>query len=229
VSDEGKEGSLSDWLARFGVSWPRRRDPIWSRSLPKRVEECRPTRVLRRFVDTLRAIEHPVLLDLGQASGQTIGFLGNELACRLVVSDLAGALDAATERGGAPTRSEVIQACFDREPDSIDGVLCWDLCDYLDAEEAGALTAGVARVLKPGGVTIAVFSTVTYDSSEVMRFAIEDTDHIMHRPAPSAMRQHQVWLSRDIVQLFKGLHVDEMYLLAHGEREVLVKKHRAGR
>jgi hypothetical protein len=68
---------------------------------------------------------------------------------------------------------------------------------------------------------------VAYAEPERTRYAIEDVDHLMYRPAPSAMTQGQVWSGRDIARIFGALRVDETHLLSHGLREVVLRKLRS--
>ena len=221
-----RDGSLSDWLGRFGISWPGRSDPGWSRTVAGRGGGRHATRALRRFVDTLRTIEHPVILDLGPAAGQTVSFLGHELECRLVVADLFASLEAAEAGDPGGSRADIIRQSLEQPAGSVDAVICWDLCDYLEQDDADALAAAVTHVLKPGGVALAMFSTVLYQSAEITRFAIETIEFLNYRPVPSALMQRRVWLSRDVTRIFSPLRVDETYLLAHGQREVLLRKTR---
>lgn len=225
MSSDERDGSLSDWLGRFGISWPVRREPLWSQSLPARTEATHPTRALRRFVEIVRAVEHPTLLDLGPVSGRTVAFLGSELGCRLVVGDLYAQLDAAA-RAGASLADAITAGLGTLEAGAFHGVFCWDLCDYLQWPDAGAMGRALARVLAPGAPALAMFSTVRYDAAEWTRFGIEDLDHLSARPVPSALGQHHVWLSRDVSRIYAPLRVDETYLLSHGCREVLLRKSR---
>ncbi|MDO8835007.1 MAG: class I SAM-dependent methyltransferase, partial [Vicinamibacterales bacterium] len=138
-----RDGSLSDWLGRFGISWPGQREPLWLRAETTRTPGLRVTRALRRFVEALRPIENPAILDLGPACGPTVSFLGHELGCRIVVADLYAELDRAIREGGVATARTVIAEDFGQAPGSADGVLCWDLIDYVSRDDAEWLGASV--------------------------------------------------------------------------------------
>lgn len=227
MAHDDEDGSLSDWLGRFGISWPGRHDPLWSRREENRTPGLRVTRALRRFVECLRPIDNPTILDLGPACGPTVSLLGHELGCRLVVADLYAEIDGATGAGPDGAGRNVLAQGLGQAAASADGVLCWDLFDYLSRDEAERLGASVAQVLKPGGVAVALFSTVSYAAPELTRFAIEDLDHLVYRPVPAAMTQSQVWSARDITRIVGSLRVDETYLLSHRVREVLLRKPRS--
>ncbi len=224
MADHEHDGSLGDWLSRFGVSWPLRRgDPLWSPVRKTRGVGPRSSRALRRFLDVLRARDATVLLDLGLVSGSNVEFFGRELACRLLVQDLYSRL-AEADPSGPDAFVPVIREAITAEPGSVDGVLCWDLCDYLTADETRALAFEVARVLKPGGCALALFSTVRYEAPGFTRYVVLDADQLEYRPGSGGLMQSTVWSSRDIARLWTPLKVDETYLLAHGQREVLLRR-----
>ncbi len=224
MADHEHDGSLGDWLARFGVSWPvRRGDPLWSPVRKARTPGVRTSRALPRFLDALRIREAPVLLDLGLVSGANVEFLGRELSCRLLVQDLYTRITDA-DRSLPDGLATAVRQGIAADPGSVDGVLCWDLCDYLTGDEARVLTGEVGRVLKPGGYALALFSTVRYESPEFTRFVALGSDQLEYRPCPGGLLQQGVWSSRDIARLWAPLKVDETYLLAHGQREVLLRR-----
>lgn len=212
------------WLASLGFHRSGRRVPLWTAPLAARTEDVRTTRALRHLVEILGGVDAPVLLDLGLLSGSNVTFFGSEMSCRLVVNDLYSELDRATRAGESGDLSAAIRRAVVQPDASLDGVLCWDIIDYLDPAEAAVLADVVQRVLKPRGVVLAMFSTVMYEAAEFTRYTVEDLDHIRHVPQPAAMRQRRVWSSREVVRMFAPLRPDETYLLSHGEREVLLRK-----
>lgn len=221
----GEKGSgLAGWLASFGLTRSGRRVPLWTQPVAARAEDVHTTRALRHLVATLQGIDAPVLLDLGLLSGSNVTFFGSEMSCRLVVNDLFTELDRAARTDAEASLAARIAAVM-REPDaSLDGVLCWDLFDYLEPDEAAGLAAAVRRVLKPRGIVLAMFSTVMYEAAEFTRYTVESLDRIRHSPQPCSLRQRRVWSNREIVRLFAPLVPEETYLLTHGEREVLLRK-----
>ena len=224
MSDGENDGTIAGWLARFGIVLGESRKPAWAPTHADRVEAVRTTRALRRFLEILRAVDHPSLLDLGPLCGSNVTFFGSQLPCRVVVTDLYAELDRSMREGGLRVLAQAIAAAIDQPPGSLDGVVCWDVCDYLTDEAAKALASALLRVLKPGGVALTLFSTVGFDAREFYRFIIDDPDHIRYRPSPWSLSQKRVWLSRDTVRLFSPLTAEETYLQSHGEREVLLRK-----
>jgi hypothetical protein len=224
VADQENDGSVAGWLARFGLGL----HAVSSRPLPTaasaRVEAVHTTRALRRFVEIVRGAGHPTLLDLGPLCGSNVTFFGEQLGCRLVVSDLFAELDRCVRERGAQALSQTVTATIDQPAESLDGVLCWDACDYLPDDAAASLSRALVRVLKPGGVALAFFSTMSVDATEFTRFVIDGPDRIRYRPFPSSLGQQRVWLSRDTVRLFSPLQADETFLQSHGVREVLLRK-----
>ena len=215
-----------DWLSLFGISWPVKRVPLWARPLASRAEEVHTTRALRRFLEILRGVDGPVLLDLGLLSGANVSFFGGELAGRIIVHDVVRDLDRAVHDAAPGGVAAAIDRAFTQDPESVDGILAWDVCDYLASTEATRLAELAHRVLKPGGVVFAMFSTLLYEASESTRFTVEDLDHLRYRPQPGALTQHRIWSNREVVRTFSPLRADDTFLLAHGVREVLLRKPR---
>jgi hypothetical protein len=224
VSDRDNDGSIAGWFARFGIGWGEHQARLRPPTRSDRVEAIRTTRALRRFLEILRGMGHSALLDLGPLCGSNVAFFGDQLSCRVVVTDLYAELDRSMREGGLARLPGAIAASIDQPPGSLDGVVCWDVCDYLTHDAARALSAAILRVLKPGGVALTLFSTLSFEAPQFTRFVITDPDHIRYRPFPSSLAQQRVWLSRDTVRLFAPLNADETYLQWHGEREVLLRK-----
>jgi hypothetical protein len=204
VSDGENDGTIAGWLARFGFGRGAPQQPILASVHAARVDAVRTTRALRRLLQILRAAEHPTLLDLGPLCGSNVTFFGSQFPCRVVVTDVYAELDRSMRAGGLPALPSAIAAAIDQTPE--------------------VLATALARVLKPGGVALTLFSTVVFDGLEFNRFIIDDPDHIRYRPFPWSLAQKRVWLSRDTVRLFAPLNADETYLQSHGEREVLLRK-----
>ena len=109
------------------------------------------------------------------------------------------------------------------DPGSVDGVLAWDLFDYLRIGEADAVVRQIVRALRPGGIVMALFSTVLVGDQSICKYVIVDSDHLQHRLVPSARRARRVWLGRDVERLFAPVVVAESYLLMHHQSETLLQ------
>ena len=111
------------------------------------------TRALAKFVAALEGRESPVVVDLGAAVGANVTFLGDRLGCKLHVADILSKVETWWSPVGSSEETTDVDAAaleveherrrlarrLDHSSDSADGVLGWDVFDYLDDEAAPAL------------------------------------------------------------------------------------------
>jgi hypothetical protein len=110
------------------------------------------------------------------------------------------------------------------EANSIDGILCWDLFDYLDRPAADVLAAQLARILRPAGALFGMFATTAPKEPHYNKFTIVDHDNLRYRTMPAARGRKAVLNNRDIQRMFEGLRVTESFLLKNQLREMLFRK-----
>jgi SAM-dependent methyltransferase len=175
-----------------------------------------PTKVLARFVASLSARTQPVLLDLGPVVG-----------CKIIVEDLSKDIDRYVREGKLEELPAALSTRFRHESASIDGILCWDVFDYLDKNSAKKLAEELTRVLKPDGVLLAFFVTAEPQPGakpEYTRHVVVDETHLQHRPYAAARGKQRAMQNRDIQRMFEELRVTEQFLLKSNLREVLLRK-----
>jgi hypothetical protein len=180
--------------------------------------------VLPKVLASLSHIESPALMDLGPVVGSNISFFGEELACRIFVEDLFAIVESHARAGTRDALGDALVGRLVREPGSIDGILCWDLFDYLDKHSAPKLAAHLVSLLKPGGVLYAFFGSKPETLTRYNRFVVEARDRMVLRPAPATSVQRNVLVTRDINRMFEGLVVSESVLLKSNARETLFRK-----
>ena len=97
------------------------------------------TKALRKFLTCLTSRESPVLLDLGPVVGSNVSFFGEQLGCKIFVEDIFADLDRHVRAGKLEALPAFLKKRFPQEDGTVDGILCWDLIDYLDKRRrAGA-------------------------------------------------------------------------------------------
>lgn len=186
-----------------------------------------PTKVLARFIAGLSARSQPVLLDLGPVVGSNVSFFGEELGCKIVVEDLATDIDRHVRDGTLDAFPAALATRFTLEPSSVDGILCWDLFDYLDKASAQALAAQLARLLRPDGVLMVFFATSEPRSgsrAEYTRHLVVDQHRLQHRPYAAARPKQRPMPNREILRLFEPLRIVDQFLLKSNVRELLLRK-----
>jgi hypothetical protein len=183
------------------------------------------TKALRKFLASLTSRESPVLLDLGPVVGSNVSFFGEQLGCKIFVEDIFADLDRHVTAGTLEALPAFLKARFPQESGSVDGILCWDLIDYLDRRAAQELASELTRVLRPDGALLAFFrATAQAADSRYTKFIVADESNLRHRSYPAARGRQAVLLNRDIIRLFSGLRVSDSFLLQNNLREILFRK-----
>ena len=226
---DGTTRSLSDLLAFLG---PRRAgDPVvdappplppLSPDVPD--EPVFPTKALHKFLSAISSQPAPVVLDLGPVVGSNLTFFGEQLGCKIIIEDLFRDLDAHAAEAESGDLPATFANRFSQADGSVDGVLCWDLFDYLDRQTAQALSRQLTRLLRVDGVLLGFFATVPSQDARYTKFVIADETNLHQRPYPAARSKQRVLLNRDIIKLFDGLRVAESFLLKTNVREILFRK-----
>lgn len=186
-----------------------------------------PTKVLARFVGNLSSRPQPVLLDLGPVVGSNVSFFGEQLGCKIIVEDLSKDIDRHVRDGKLEELPNSLSKRFSQESGSIDGILCWDIFDYLDKNSAKKLAEQLTRVLRPDGVLLAFFSTSEPQPGarpEYTRHVVVDPANLQHRSYAAARGKQRPLPNRDIQRMFEPLRIAEQFLLKTNLREVLFRK-----
>ena len=182
------------------------------------------SKVFPKFLSALAQQPSPVLLDLGPVVGSNITFFGDRLGCKIYIEDLVGDVESHARRSERDRLAQFFRARLTQEPDSVDGILCWDLFDFIDKASGQALAGQLARMLRKGGALFGYFGTTTVDLTHYSRYVIEGDDRLHMRPFPASPIRRNVLLTRDIIKMFDGLTVAESVLLKSSTRETLFRK-----
>jgi hypothetical protein len=188
---------------------------------------AQPSKALARFLTSLRAREQPVLLDLGPVVGSNLTFFGEQLGCKIFVEDLFKDIDRFAREGRVAELPAFFEDRFPQADASVDGILCWDVLDYLDKKSAPVVARQLARLLKPEGALLAMFNASEpreTDEALYTRFVVVDTASFQHRRYEASQRRVQALQNRDIQRMFEPLRIAEQFLLKSNVREVLFRK-----
>ena len=223
---QGTSRALTDLFARWGT----RRSEDAARPHEKTVtttatnEKTLGTKAFGKFLSALSNRESPVLLDLGPVVGNNINFFGERLGCKFVVEDVYANLEKFAKENRTSELAAFLSTRFHQEDGSFDGILCWDIFDYLDKQAGPVLAREMTRLLKPGGALMSFFATVTQPEQEYTRFLVVDDKNFKHRAYPAARGRQPVLVNRDINRMFEGLTVWESFLLMTKTREIVFRK-----
>jgi hypothetical protein len=187
-----------------------------------------PTKALRKFLATLSNRESPVLLDLGPVVGSNLNFFGESLGCKVFIEDLYADLERHVRADTLAELPAFLSTRLSIPDASVDGVLAWDLLDYLDAASAQALATELVRVMKVDGALLGFFnaSAPRGERSELhfTKFIVEDETTLRHREYPASRGRQRVLQNRDVIRLFDRLRVSDSFLLQSNVREILFRK-----
>ncbi len=211
--------SLLDRLA------PRRSDSE-SRAFtsPEVGEPLFATKALRKLLTSLTSRESPTLLDLGPVVGSNVSFFGEQLGCKIYVEDIYSELERAARAGTLDEFPAYLSRRFSQVDGSVDGILCWDVIDYLDRPSAQVLADQATRMLRSEGTLLAFFGNAAPRDSNYTKFVIADEAHLKHRPYPAFRGRQASIANRDIIRLFSGLRVSDSFLMKNNVREILFRK-----
>ncbi len=216
--------SLTDLFSIFGSRRGVLQDVSEAEELPLAPEPKHPTKALSRFLKCLQARESPVLIDLGPVVGSNLNFFGEQLGCRIRVEDLFVDLEWHAREAKLEELPKFFESRFKQAPDSIDGVLCWDVFDFLDRPAAQALATALTRLLRPDGALLGLFDTGEARAQVYTKYVVVDEAHLRYRSYPASRPRQRHLANRDIMKLFEGLRVTDSFLMKNNVREILFRR-----
>ena len=213
-------------ILRWGGKRSGQPDPSGEPPAAKGGDALVPSKALPKF---LAAISHQsetvVLVDLGPVIGANVSFFGEQLGCKLFIEDLFADYERHAKAGTMDDLAAAMDKRFRHEDGTVDGILCWDIFDYLPKVAAQALARQIVRMLKPGGSVMGFFcSSATPAKAPFTKYEIADDKTLRHRQHAGSGGAKHVLLNRDIIKMFDGLVVADSFLLKSNTREILLKR-----
>ena len=190
------------------------------------VPTLRPSKGLREFCGAIRSPEGMQILDLGAASQANVNYLTG-LGHRLCTEDLHRCLELFTARSMLTAEPDTETERFFRdnlqyEKAQFDGVLCWDLFDFLPDALVKPLVERLHELVKPGGHLLTFFhSGQPGELIPVCQYRISSQDQLqMNERAPGKLRR--AINNRGIENLFQNYASLKFFLTKDSLREVVV-------
>ena len=211
-------------LLKWGARRPEPGDSGGVALAPPVQERVMPSRALVKFLSVLARQPSPLLIDLGPVIGANVEFFGDRLGCRMSIEDLLADVDRHTLAGTLDALASGLSTRFRQADGSADGILCWDCFDFLDRASVQALAKQVVRLLRPGGVVMALFCTSSVERSGYTKYEIVDEKHLRYRPHPGTGGRRHALRNGDIIRMFQGLTVSESFLHQNNTREMLLRR-----
>jgi hypothetical protein len=140
------------------------------------------------------------------------------------VEDIAKDIDRHVKDGTTEKLPEFFAKRFAEKPGTVDGILCWDVLDYLDRPAAQALATALSSLLRPDGCLLGFFSTANSPEALYTKYVVVDDSTLRYRTYPASRPRQRSLLNGDIIKLFKDLRVTDSFLMKSKVREMLFRK-----
>ncbi len=106
--------------------------------------------------------------------------------------------------------------------ETFDGVLLWDLLDYLDSDLATRLVKRLTSLVRDGGVVLGIFHMRKPEAFH--RYCVLDSQHLELIPGSRPFAPQHVYQNREISNLFSRYRSSKMFVSRDQFREGLFIK-----
>jgi hypothetical protein len=188
----------------------------------------RPSRGLEEFFAYIHGQSGLTILDLGGASQQNVSFITG-LGHRLYSEDFLRTLSDTFGENGAADQSNpgridyFLRQALDYPPAHFDGVLIWDVLEYLAPALLNAVVERLHKIVRPKSYMLAFFhsddkleAVPSYTFRIRQMNELEVVRHGMRRP-------EQLFNNRSLEKLFAGFESQKFFLTRERLREVIIK------
>jgi hypothetical protein len=161
------------------------------------------------------------ILDLAGINQANVSFI-TSLGHRLYSEDLLRGIPPPAE--GADPVASFLEHNLDYQAGQFDGVLIWDVLEYLDLPILAATVERLHRIVKPGSYLLAVFHSAEKAGVQMhCSFRIIDGKTLQLAPA-NRRRPAQMFNNRSLEKLFQTFDSLKFFLTRDNFREVIVKR-----
>ena len=204
------------------------RTPFPPRHSGDEVMSTRTSRGLEEFFSHIRDQSGLTILDLGGATQQNVSFITN-LGHRLYSEDFVQILSETfgpddTVDQANPGRIEYfLRQALDYPEGQFDGVLLWDVLEYLEPVLLSAVVDRLHKIVRPKSYMLSFFhSDDKLDAVPFYTFRIQETN-TLHVAQRGLHRPVQLFNNRSLEKLFHRFESVKFFLTRERLREVIVK------
>jgi len=192
---------------------------------PLKLEDFKPrnSNGLDQFFSYIKGESGLSILDLAGANQSNISYITN-LGHKVYSEDFLRSLRFASNGDGHPRLEAFLNQNLNHPDASFDGVLVWDVLEYLSAPLLAATIERLFRITKPGSYLLAVFQAQEKaDFVPEYSFRIQDSKTLLvagrgqHKP-------EQVFNNRSLEKLFHEFESLKFFLARDKLREVIVRR-----
>ena len=199
-----------------------------SRTLGDHVITTRPSRGLEEFFTYIRDQSGLTILDLGGATQQNVSFITN-LGHRLYSEDFLQILnetfgqDDPSEQSNPGRIEYFLRQALDYSEQQFDGVLVWDVLEYLTPALLTAVVERLHKIVKPKSYMLAFFhSDDKLNEVPFYTFRIQEVNTLKVAQQGSR-RPTQLFNNRSLEKLFGRFESVKFFLTRERLREVIIK------
>ena len=198
-------------------------DPLSDRILKPEDFAPRHSNGLDQFFSYIKGESGLSILDLAGVNQANVSFITN-LGHKIYSEDFLRGLRVGANGDAQPRVDAFLSQNLNHREGSFDGVLAWDVLEYLSAPLLTATVERLARIVKPGSYLFAVFQAQEKSESVPQySFRIKDSKTLLiadrgHR------KPEQVFNNRSLEKLFHGFESLKFFLARDKLREVIVRR-----
>ena len=174
---------------------------------------------LRLFLEGLEQVRESQILDVGSICGNNITFFAQRVK-RLYICDMVFHL-CKDPSGTLPP--DQIWNHLDYPPRSFDGILLWNLFDYLNDRQVSRIATLCHDMLKPEGMVLASFAGKNTAGSVACSFVIKDGFRLDINPKPEIDLPLNIRSNREVLELLSLFTPEKSFLYQNGVREYLLR------
>ena len=184
---------------------------------------------LKEFLWQLEGLRRGSLLDAGPPWQDTLNFFiergfkvytedvliswiefQREEEQRLKLPTAAGEPAAAIDASPSARAERFLASTLPYARDTFDAILLWDVLDYLDREAAARVVSQLTKMMRSGGVMLAVFHMRLPE--QLHRYRVLDGQNLELVPAPPIAQPHQIYQNREIQDMFQGFRSSKFFV-----------------
>jgi hypothetical protein len=188
----------------------------------------RPSRGLEEFFSYIRGQSGLTILDLGGATQQNVTFITN-LGHRLYSEDFVQIVretfgtESTVDQSNPGRIDFFLRQALDYPEGHFDGVLIWDVLEYLEPPLLAAVIERLQKIVRPKSYMLAFFhSDDKLDAVPFYTFRIQDINSLQVSQS-GVRRPTQLFNNRSLEKLFTRYESVKFFLTRERLREVIVK------
>jgi hypothetical protein len=163
------------------------------------------------------------ILDLAGVNQANVSFITN-LGHRIYSEDFLRSLRLAANGDPQPPAETFLKQNLNHPDGSLDGVLVWDVLEYLSGPLLVATVERLSRIVKPGSYILAVFQAQDkVESVPHYSFRIHDSKTLLVAER-GRRKPEQIFNNRSLEKLFHEFESLKFFLARDKLREVIVRR-----